>query len=90
MKDGVKGALVWEAKHACIVMKNDDGLPGIDLHLLVAHNAERHERAATCRQSATAETRRTPYWHFGNFLGNIRHWQPVRTTYKIPLTISRL
>jgi SRSO17 transposase len=29
---------VWEAKHTRIVMKNADGLPGIQLHLIVARN----------------------------------------------------
>lgn len=38
IKDGQKGPIVWEAKHARIVMKGDDGLPGLELHLIVARN----------------------------------------------------
>lgn len=38
IKDGQKGPLVWEAKHTRIVMKGDDGLPGLELHLVVARN----------------------------------------------------
>jgi len=38
IKDGQKGPIVWEAKHARIVMKGDDGLPGLELHLVVARN----------------------------------------------------
>lgn len=39
VKDGEKGPVVWEAKHTRIVMKGDDGLPGLALHLVVARNA---------------------------------------------------
>lgn len=38
IKDGQKGPIVWEAKHTHIVMKNGDGLPGAELHLVVARN----------------------------------------------------
>lgn len=38
VKDGEKGPLVWEVKTARITMKNDDGLPGLRLHLIVARN----------------------------------------------------
>lgn len=38
IKDSQKGPIVWEAKHARIVMKGDDGLPGLELHLIVARN----------------------------------------------------
>ena len=38
VKDGQKGPIVWEAKQIRVVMKNADGLPGIDLHLIVARN----------------------------------------------------
>lgn len=38
IKDGQKGPIVWEAKHARIVMKGDDGLPGPELHSIVARN----------------------------------------------------
>jgi hypothetical protein len=38
VKDGEKGPFVWDAKHTMITMKNDDGLPGERLHLVVARN----------------------------------------------------
>ena len=38
VKDGQKGPMVWETKHTRIVMKNAAGLPGIELHLVVARN----------------------------------------------------
>jgi len=39
VKDGEKGPLVWEVKHTRITIKDDDGLPGLRLHLIVARNA---------------------------------------------------
>ena len=38
IKDGEKGPIVWEVKHTMITMKNEDGLPGQRLHLIVARN----------------------------------------------------
>lgn len=38
IKDGEKGPLVWEAKHARITIKDEKGMPGIRLHLVVARN----------------------------------------------------
>jgi SRSO17 transposase len=38
VKDGEKGPFVWDVKHTLITMKNDDGLPGARLHLVVARN----------------------------------------------------
>ena len=38
IKEGQKGPIVWEAKQTRIVMKDADGLPGIELHLVVARN----------------------------------------------------
>jgi SRSO17 transposase len=38
VKEGQKGPIVWEAKHTRIVMKDDAGLPGLELHLIVARN----------------------------------------------------
>lgn len=38
VKDGQKGPLVWEVKHTLITMKNAAGLPGRQLHLVVARN----------------------------------------------------
>jgi SRSO17 transposase len=39
VKDGQKGPLVWEVKHTHVTMKDDAGLPGLRLHLVVARNA---------------------------------------------------
>ena len=38
IKEGQKGPIVWEAKQTRIVMKNADGLPGMELHLVVSRN----------------------------------------------------
>jgi len=38
IKDGEKGPIVWEAKQTRVVMKNAEGLPGVELHLVVARN----------------------------------------------------
>jgi SRSO17 transposase len=38
VKDGEKGPMVWEAKHVRITVKNEKGLPGMRLHLMVARN----------------------------------------------------
>ena len=38
IKEGEKGPLVWEVKHTMISVKNEDGLPGMRLHLIVARN----------------------------------------------------
>lgn len=38
VKDGQKGPLVWEVKHTMITMKDENGLPGMRLHLVVARN----------------------------------------------------
>jgi len=57
VKDGEKGPLVWEAKHARVVMKNDDGLPGVELHLVVARNALDHDEVKYFVSNASAATR---------------------------------
>jgi SRSO17 transposase len=38
VKDGQKGPMVWEAKHVRITVKDERGLPGMRLHLVVARN----------------------------------------------------
>jgi SRSO17 transposase len=38
VKDTHKGPLVWETKHVLLVPKDEQGLPGKPLHLLVARN----------------------------------------------------
>ncbi|MGH8020656.1 MAG: IS701 family transposase [Opitutaceae bacterium] len=56
IKDGQKGPIVWEAKHTRIVMKNDDGLPGLELHLVVARNALDHDEVKFFVSNAPRET----------------------------------
>jgi SRSO17 transposase len=38
VKDGDKGPQVWECKHALLTIKDDNGLPGARLHLVIARN----------------------------------------------------
>ncbi len=38
IKEGQKGPIIWEAKRTRITIKDEDGLPGIALHLVVARN----------------------------------------------------
>jgi SRSO17 transposase len=38
VRDGEKGPMVWEAKHVQITVKDENGLPGMPLHLVVARN----------------------------------------------------
>ena len=38
IKDGDKGPLVWEVKHARLIRRDANGLPGETLHLLVTRN----------------------------------------------------
>ena len=38
IKDGEKGPMIWEAKHVRITVKDENGLPGMSLHLVVARN----------------------------------------------------
>lgn len=38
VKDGDKGPVVWECKHAFVTVKDADGMPGARLHLLIARN----------------------------------------------------
>lgn len=57
VKDGEKGPLVWEAKHARVTMKEDDGLPGMRLHLVAARNALDHNEVKFFVSNAPASTR---------------------------------
>lgn len=38
VKDGEKGPMIWEAKHTRISVKDEQGLPGMRLHLVIARN----------------------------------------------------
>jgi SRSO17 transposase len=55
VKDGEKGPMVWEVKHARITVKDDKGLPGMRLHLMVARNALDPEEIKFFVSNAAAE-----------------------------------
>ena len=38
VKDGEKGPMVWECKHTFLTVKDESGLPGARLHLIIARN----------------------------------------------------
>jgi SRSO17 transposase len=38
VKDGDKGPMVWECKHTFLTIKDENGLPGARLHLIIARN----------------------------------------------------
>jgi SRSO17 transposase len=38
VKDGKKGPMIWEVKHALFTPKDEDGMPGDPMHLVVARN----------------------------------------------------
>jgi SRSO17 transposase len=38
VKDGEKGPMVWECKHTFVTVKDENGLPGARLHLIIARN----------------------------------------------------
>lgn len=56
IKDGHKGPIVWEAKQARVVMKNAEGLPGVELHLVVARNTLDHDEVKFFVSNAPAGT----------------------------------
>lgn len=56
VKDGEKGPLVWEAKQTRVTMKDDAGLPGMQLHLMVARNALDHGEVKFFVSNAPAST----------------------------------
>jgi SRSO17 transposase len=56
VKDGEKGPMVWEAKHVQITVKDENGLPGMRLHLVVARNALDPTEIKFFLSNAPAET----------------------------------
>jgi SRSO17 transposase len=56
IKDGQKGPIVWEAKHARITIKDEEDLPGIELHLIVARNVLDTDEVKFFVSNATPET----------------------------------
>jgi len=57
VKDGEKGPLVWDVKHAMITMKDENGLPGMRLHLVVARNVLDPSEVKFFVSNAPLETR---------------------------------
>jgi len=56
VKQGEKGPIVWEAKHAMITVKDENGLPGMRLHLVVARNLLNPEEVKFFVSNAPAST----------------------------------
>jgi SRSO17 transposase len=56
VKDGEKGPMVWEAKHARITVKDENGLPGMRLHLVVARNVMNPQEIKFFLSDAPEET----------------------------------
>ena len=56
VKDGEKGPMVWEVKHVQITVKDEKGLPGMRLHLVVARNALAPTEIKFFLSNASAET----------------------------------
>ncbi len=48
--------MVWEVKHAMITVKDEKGLPGMRMHLLVARNVLKPEEIKFFVSNAAAET----------------------------------
>jgi SRSO17 transposase len=57
VKDGEKGPMVWECKHAMITIKDAQGLPGQKLHLVVARNVLEPEELKFFVSNGPMETR---------------------------------
>jgi hypothetical protein len=56
VKDSDKGPMVWEAKRATIVLKDENDLPGLSLELLVARDVRAQEKIKYFVSNAPAET----------------------------------
>lgn len=56
VKDGEKGPMVWEVKHALFYPKDADGMPGQRLHLMVARNLLKPEEIKFFVSNAPPET----------------------------------
>lgn len=56
VKDGQKGPMVWEVKHARITLQDERGLPGMRMHLVVARNALNPEEIKFFLSNAPEET----------------------------------
>jgi SRSO17 transposase len=56
VKDGEKGPMVWEVKHTTMTLKDEHGLPGMRLHLVVARNVLAPEEIKFFVSNAPPET----------------------------------
>jgi SRSO17 transposase len=56
VKDGEKGPMIWEEKHARFTPKGEDGMPGEPMHLVVARNVLEVEKVKFFASNAPAET----------------------------------
>lgn len=56
VKDGEKGPILWEEKHARFTPKNEDGMPGEPMHLVVARNVLDVEEVKFFASNAPPET----------------------------------
>jgi SRSO17 transposase len=57
VKDGEKGPLVWEVKHTRITVQDENGLPGMHLHLVVARNVLNPDEVKFFVSNAGEDTR---------------------------------
>lgn len=56
VKDGEKGPMIWEVKHALFYPKDENGLPGQAMHLLVARNVLNPDKIKFFVSNAPPET----------------------------------
>ena len=56
VKDGKKGPVIWEVKHAIFTPKDEDGMPGEPMHLMVARNVLDVDEVKFFVSNAAAET----------------------------------
>ncbi len=56
IKDGDKGPIVWEVKHGTFYPRDDDGLPGGPMHLIIARNVLDPREVKYFVSNAAAET----------------------------------
>jgi SRSO17 transposase len=56
VKDGEKGPMIWEVKHALFSPKDEEGMPGEPMHLLVARNVLNTDEVKFFVSNAPAET----------------------------------
>ena len=56
VKDGEKGPMIWEVKHALFTPKGEDGMPGEPMHLVVARNVLDPEEVKFFVSNAPPET----------------------------------